>query len=352
MRVDEFDFTLPEDLIALRPVRPRDSARLLVVGPDGSLSHSHVSDLPNLLNSGDCLVYNDTKVFRARLHGVRPPRQAAKAGVPIELLLHQRLAADRFVAFARPARRLVPGDAIAFAGDLAATILARKEKGEVEIGFSRSGKELDQAIATIGEVPLPPYIGGRRSADAQDEVDYQTIYSQAEGSVAAPTAGLHFTHGLLNRLESVGIGSVPLTLHVGAGTFLPVSAEDTEQHKMHSEWASLSAEAAMRINAVRDSDNRLVAVGTTSLRTLETAAAFTGRVQEFHGATDIFIVPGHQFHTADVLLTNFHLPRSTLFMLVCAFHSRDVMQSAYREAIAHRYRFYSYGDACLIWRRS
>jgi S-adenosylmethionine:tRNA ribosyltransferase-isomerase len=349
MDVGLFDFALPEELIALRPAEPRDSARLLVVREDGSLEHANVSDLPQLLRSGDVAVVNDTKVIQARLRGLR--ERAGSPGARIELLLHRRLAPERFLAFARPAKKLHPGDTLQLGQTIAATVAARGEAGEVEVAFALAGARLDAAIAAEGETPLPPYIAGKRKADSRDAADYQTIYAREEGSVAAPTAGLHFTPELLARMQAVGIGRESLTLHVGPGTFLPVSAADTAQHKMHSEQAWLPADVAARLNAARATGGRIVAVGTTSLRTLESAAAPDGQLKPFSGETDIFITPGYRFRAADVLLTNFHLPRSTLFMLVSAFCGTETMQRAYGEAIAKRYRFYSYGDACLLFRR-
>jgi len=349
MDVALFDFDLPEELIALRPASPRESARLLVVHANGTLQHAHVGDLPEFLRAGDLLVVNDTKVIPARLRGRRLPRAGAEGQGPgIEVMLHKRLSPSRFLAFARPARKLSTGDALALGAELRATVLMRGEGGEVEIEFDRSGADLDTAIAREGEMPLPPYIAGKRKADAQDRSDYQTIYADREGSVAAPTAGFHFTADLFARLATAGVNKERVTLHVGAGTFLPVSATDTNEHRMHSEWAEIDECTADAINAARARDGRIVCVGTTSLRTLESAVGNDGRIAPVHGETDIFITPGHRFKAADVLLTNFHLPRSTLFMLVCAFMGTDVMKQAYAAAIAAHYRFYSYGDACLL----
>jgi len=341
MRVAQFDFELPEELIALRPAEPRDGARMLVVRADGSLEHARVFDLPRFLEAGDGLVLNDTKVIHARLRGTRTGRGATMP--KIEVTLHKRTGTDGFLAFARPARKLEAGDALEL-GSLKARVESRSE-GEVALRFAVGGAALDAAIAAEGEVPLPPYIAGRRKADARDEADYQTVFARDPGSVAAPTAGLHFTPELLAALAAKGITRETVTLHVGAGTFLPVSAEDTAQHKMHSEWASLSAGTAARLRAAK----RIVAVGTTSLRTLESAAR-DGVLEAFEGETDIFITPGYRFRTAEVLLTNFHLPRSTLFMLVSAFSGIETMRRAYAQAIKEGYRFYSYGDACLLFR--
>ena len=344
MDVSLFDFDLPEERIALRPVSPRDSARMLVVHGDGRLEHRFVRDLPDYLRAGDALVVNDTKVIPARLYGQRL-RDSGPA--KIEILLHRRLAPDRFSVLARPARKLALGDALEF-GDLKAMVSARGENGEAEITFALSDAALDSAVAAQGEMPLPPYIAGKRKADAQDSVDYQTLFAREEGSVAAPTAGLHFTPELFARLDAAGVTREAVTLHVGLGTFLPVTAEDTENHRMHFEHAALAPDAAARLNAVHDQGGRILATGTTSLRTLESAADAAGRLHGLDSETDIFITPGHQFRAVDLLLTNFHLPRSTLFMLVSAFMGLDIMRAAYAEAIRKNYRFYSYGDACLL----
>jgi S-adenosylmethionine:tRNA ribosyltransferase-isomerase len=337
MRVDQFDFDLPDELIALRPASPRDSARMLVVGADGTLMHAHVRDLPAFLQSGDALVLNDTKVFPARLRGQRTSRGTQPK---IEVMLHKRLGPSRFLAFARPARKLDAGDTLAL-GNLRAEV-ERRHEGEIELRFDLEGTALDAAIAAEGEIPLPPYIAGKRKPDARDTSDYQTVFARDARSVAAPTAGLHFTPELFAALAAKGVSRETVTLHVGAGTFLPVSADDTQSHKMHAEWASLSADTAARLAKAK----RIAAVGTTSLRTLESSG-----LQPFEGETDIFITPGYRFRTAQILLTNFHLPRSTLFMLVSAFSGLETMKAAYAEAIEKRYRFYSYGDACLLLRR-
>ena len=347
MKVDAFDFELPERLIALRPARPRDSARMLVVRP-GGFEHRLVSDLPDFLSAGDALVTNDTKVIAARLHGVRL-RETGPA--KIEILLHRRLSPDCFSALARPARKLAPGDALEF-GPLKASVVSRGEAGEAEIRFALCGAALDDAIAAQGEIPLPPYIAGRREVDDSDAKDYQTVFARESGSVAAPTAGLHFTPELLARLADKGVSREAVTLHVGLGTFLPVTADDTSQHRMHAERLVLTSATAARLNAVHDAGSRIVAAGTTSLRSLESAADAEGRLQAYDGDTEIFITPGYRFRAVDVLLTNFHLPRSTLFMLVSAFMGLDVMRAAYAEAIRENYRFYSYGDACLLIRPS
>jgi S-adenosylmethionine:tRNA ribosyltransferase-isomerase len=348
MRVDLFDFELPDDLIALRPASPRDSARMLVVHADGTLEHAHVRDLPRFLSGGDALVLNDTKVIPARLRG----RRIGRAGTEpkIEIMLHRRVAADAFRAFSRPARKLEPGDRLALGTGIEANVDAKGEGGEVELRFQLSGAEIDRAIAAEGEMPLPPYIAGKRAADTQDRSDYQTVFATHEGSVAAPTAGLHFTPDLFALLSAKSVSAEYVTLHVGAGTFLPVTAKDTSGHVMHPEWTTLGAHAARRINQARAQGHRVVAVGSTSLRTIETAASSDGRVAEYSGETSLFITPGYRFRAVDVLLTNFHLPRSTLFMLVSAFSGTETMKHAYAEAIRERYRFYSYGDACLLFR--
>lgn len=350
MDTASFDFTLPPELIALRPIVPRDSARLLVIHPDGSFQHADVADIAGFLKDPDILVANDTKVIPARLRGVRLPRDAAAMPAKIELLLHRRTAPDGWRAFARPARKLKTGDTLRLGHSLSAKVLHHVSASEVEVAFTLSGAQLDAAIAEQGEMPLPPYIAGKRKADDQDARDYQTLFARAPGSVAAPTAGLHFTPALIARLEAAGIARAALTLHVGPGTFLPVTAEDTAAHIMHAEWAALSASEAARLTTARSKGGRIVSIGTTSLRTLETAATDDGRLHAFEGETDIFITPGYRFKAVDVLLTNFHLPRSTLFMLVCAFAGTEVMKAAYAEAIREAYRFYSYGDACLIFR--
>lgn len=348
MRVDAFDFELPEDLIALRPASPRDSARMLVVREDGSLEHAHVHDLAAFLDAGDALVLNDTKVIAARLRGHRTGRGGTQP--KIELLLHRRLDTNVFRAFSRPARKLAAGDRLAMGRTLEVEIVSKEEAGEVTVRFSKSGSDLDLAIADEGETPLPPYISGKRATDAQDRSDYQTIFAAHEGSVAAPTAGLHFTPELFAKLSDRGIATEFVTLHVGAGTFLPVTASDTSAHIMHPEWASLSAHTAHHLNETRRAGKRIASVGTTSLRTLESAASDDGRFQAWSGETALFVTPGYGFKAVDILLTNFHLPRSTLFMLVSAFCGLEVMRKAYAEAIERRYRFYSYGDACLLFR--
>jgi len=347
MDVALFDYELPEERIALRPASPRDSARMLVVREDGTLAHAIVRDLPEFLRRGDRLVVNDSRVIPARLRARKV--EPGGNGPAVELLLHKRTAPDRFLALARPARKLHPGDRLHINEGFGAQVCARNGSG-VEIVFDLAGASLDAAIAQAGEMPLPPYIARRRAADARDVQDYQTIFATHEGSSAAPTAGLHFTPELLVRLAENGIARETVTLHVGPGTFLPVNEPDTAAHRMHSERIQVGAQIAGRINASRAAGGRIVAVGTTALRTLETAADAHGVLQAYEGETTLFITPGYRFKTADVLLTNFHLPRSTLFMLVCAFAGMETMQRAYAEAIAANYRFYSYGDACLLFR--
>lgn len=359
MRVDLFDFDLPEERIALRPKMPRDAARLLVVKPGEGLGDRFVRDLPDLLRPGDALVLNDTKVIPARLTGERI-RDGSVAHV--EATLTRRTAPSRWEALARPAKRLAIGDRLRFgasaseAGDnacllsgLDATVVDRGEAGEVVFRFDLSGPALDEALAAIGVVPLPPYIATRRAPDAFDRHDYQTIYAREDGAVAAPTAGLHFTETLFAHLAERGVSRHMVTLHVGAGTFLPVKADQTEDHHMHAETGTVSAETAAALNAVRAAGGRIVAIGTTSLRLLESAADADGTLHPFAGDTSIFITPGYRFRAVELMMTNFHLPRSTLFMLVSAFSGRETMLAAYSHAIDNRYRFYSYGDACLLF---
>jgi len=344
MDVSLFDFDLPEAQIALRPASPRDSARLMVVEADGAIAHRTMRDLPDYLQPKDALLVNDTRVIPARLHG---QRLRAAGPAKIEVLLHRRLGEDRFSVLARPARKLAVGDQLLF-GDLKAEVTARGDNGEAQIRFALSGAALDAAIAAHGEMPLPPYIAGKRKPDARDVSDYQTTFAREKGSVAAPTAGLHFTPELFAALDHKGVSREAVTLHVGLGTFLPVTAQDTAQHRMHAERAMLDAATAGRLNGVHARGGCITCVGTTSLRTLESATSLDGVIHPFDGETDIFITPGYRFRATDMLLTNFHLPRSTLFMLVSALMGLDVMKRAYAEAIAQGYRFYSYGDACLL----
>ncbi len=342
MRVDAFDFDLPPSRIALRPVRPRDAARLLVVGP-GGFEDRGVVDLPDLLAPGDLVVFNDTRVVPARLRGRR-------RGAAVEVTLVRRLDEARWSALARPGRRLRPGDEIVFAPGFQAEVTDKDEGGTVTLAFSRAGADLAVALARHGEMPLPPYIGRRRPVDARDAEDYQTVFAARDGAVAAPTAGLHFTPRLLAALDARGVARAAVTLHVGAGTFLPVRVADTDEHEMPPEWGEVSDEVAAAVDAARARAGRVVAVGSTALRLLETAAAGDGRVAPFSGDTDLFITPGFRFKVVDLMVTNFHLPRSTLFMLVCAFAGLERMHAAYAHARDAGYRFYSYGDACLLAR--
>jgi S-adenosylmethionine:tRNA ribosyltransferase-isomerase len=346
MKLSDFDFHLPEELIALRPASPRDSARLLVVrGPDGRLEDRVVSDLPNLLKADDILVANDTRVIRAALIGRRPGRGQG-GDVEIEINLNSRLSPSEWSAFARPGKRLKEGDTITFREGLAAKIIAKSE-AEVRLAFNASGSDLDASIDRAGNMPIPPYIASKRAADESDANDYQTLFARESGSVAAPTAGLHFTPQLLDRLSTAGVSRTSVTLHVNAGTFLPVKAEDISQHRMHAEHAELSSASMTAINTARAAGGRCIPIGTTALRTLESAAS-SGELKAFNSDTSIFITPGYRFRVADGLMTNFHLPKSTLFMLVSAMMGLDVMKRAYAHAVEARYRFFSYGDACLL----
>ncbi len=357
MRVDLFDFHLPDENIALRPASPRDSARLLVVKPDGEpeLADHSVFELPAFLKPGDALVFNDTRVIPAQFEGVRLRPGAQET--PVSATLHMRVAANVWHAFARPGKRIKEGDRIRFISadgeaHMDATVTEKREAGEVALTFDLSGPDLDAAIATVGHIPLPPYIAAKRAEDERDRADYQTIYAREKGAVAAPTAGLHFTLDLFAALDAAGIERHFVTLHVGAGTFLPVKAEDTKDHRMHHETGHVSAETAAALNAVRARGGRIVSVGTTSLRLLESAAGEDGLIHPWSGATDIFITPGYRFRAVDLLMTNFHLPKSTLFMLVSAFAGFETMQRAYAHAIATGYRFYSYGDSSLLTRKT
>ncbi|HWA61865.1 MAG TPA: tRNA preQ1(34) S-adenosylmethionine ribosyltransferase-isomerase QueA [Caulobacteraceae bacterium] len=356
MRVSDFDFPLPEDRIALRPASPRDAARLLVVGEGGALEDRVVRDLPDLLRPGDALVFNDTRVIPARLFGQRVREDGV---VRVEALLHRRLDASRWTAFMRPGKRLAAGDRVRFGetsdracflADLDATVADKGEGGEVTLAFDLAGPDLDLAIAERGVMPLPPYIASKRAEDERDRADYQTVYARDDGSVAAPTAGLHFTPELLQRLKDRGVSEHFVTLHVGAGTFLPVKTDLVEEHRMHAEWGVVPVDVAEALNAVRANGGRIVCVGTTSLRLIESATGEDGVVRPFSAETAIFITPGYRFRAADGLMTNFHLPKSTLFMLVCAFAGTEVMRRAYAHAIETGYRFYSYGDSSLLWR--
>jgi S-adenosylmethionine:tRNA ribosyltransferase-isomerase len=355
MRVDAFDFVLPAERIALTPACPRDSARMLVVGADGALTDSHVRNLPDFLTRGDALVVNDTRVIAARLEGVRVRGDAVAS---IEATLIERIDDCRWRALARPAKKLKAGERIRFGetrGSMACLLAAldaeiedKGEAGEVLLRFHFAGAALDEAIERLGAPPLPPYIASRRAVSHSDFADYQTMFAAKPGAVAAPTAGLHFTPSLVARLTARGVALHRVTLHVGAATFTPVKVEDTRDHKMQSEWGSIEAATAEALNAVRERGSRVVCVGTTTARILESAADDNGRIQPFSGQTDIFIRPGRRFRFIDALMTNFHLPRSTLFMLVAAFSGLETMRAAYAHAIQAGYRFYSYGDACLL----
>ncbi|MBK5265469.1 MAG: tRNA preQ1(34) S-adenosylmethionine ribosyltransferase-isomerase QueA [Alphaproteobacteria bacterium] len=339
MRVDLFDFVLPSDNIALRPVRPRDSARMLVVAPDG-MADRHVFDLPDLIRPGDCLVFNDTKVIPAQLEG---RRGEARIGAT----LHKRTGLRQWQAFIRNAKRVRTGDRIDFGEGVSALAGDRTDEGSVTLDFE-GDEPIELLLERAGTMPLPPYIASKRPTDAQDHEDYQTMFAREQGAVAAPTAALHFTPDLIERLQAAGAMIETLTLHVGAGTFLPVKADDTTDHHMHAEWGRMDAAVAARLNAVRANGGRIIPVGTTSLRLLESAAREDGTLCPFEGDTRIFITPGYRFRAIDGLITNFHLPRSTLFMLVSALMGAERMQAAYAHAISEGYRFYSYGDASLL----
>ncbi|WP_395943221.1 tRNA preQ1(34) S-adenosylmethionine ribosyltransferase-isomerase QueA [Brevundimonas sp.] len=366
MKTADFDFDLPEDRIALRPADPRDSARLLVV-KDGSLDDRIIRDLPDFLQPGDALVFNDTRVIPARLSGVRtrpnpvPGAEGETLTVEVEATLHHRDAPDVWSAFMKPGKRIKPGDRIIFgalplalheggAQSLEATVEAKGDDGLITLKFDASGPALDEAIRAVGVMPLPPYIAAKRPEDDRDRSDYQTVFAEHDGSVAAPTAGLHFTPALLEAIRAKGVSTHAVTLHVGAGTFLPVKADDLADHKMHSEWGEVSPQTAAALNAVHANGGRIVCVGTTSLRLLESATTEDGDIRPFHGDTAIFITPGYRFRAVDVLMTNFHLPKSTLFMLVSAFAGQTTMKAAYAHAVADDYRFYSYGDGSLLFR--
>lgn len=340
MRVDAFDFDLPPDRIALRPARPRDSARMLVVVGDAPFADLTARDLPGQLRRGDCLVFNDTRVIPAQLEGRR-------GDAAVGATLHRRLGPRRWAAFMRNARRVRAGDAVEFGAGVVAISAGRDEDGAVILDFE--GEEpVEILLERAGRMPLPPYIAGKRAVDDADRTDYQTMFAAEDGAVAAPTAALHFTPALMVALAEAGIASETVTLHVGAGTFLPVKAEDTADHRMHAEWGRIDAATAGRLNAVRADGGRVIAVGTTSLRVLESAGGEDGVIRAFEDETRIFITPGYRFRAIDGLMTNFHLPKSTLFMLVSALMGLDRMQAAYAHAIAADYRFYSYGDASLL----
>ncbi|MEM8792213.1 MAG: tRNA preQ1(34) S-adenosylmethionine ribosyltransferase-isomerase QueA [Pseudomonadota bacterium] len=346
MQLSDFDFDLPEELIALRPVRPRPASRLLVA--EGAATHeAQVADLARWLRPGDMLVFNDTKVLPARLFGERRRETTDGSGIArIETTLIRQESGDQWWSLAKPGKRLTPGDRITF-GPLAAEVVTKAE-GEVLLRFDRTGAELDAAIAEAGVMPLPPYIANRRAADAQDAEDYQTVFAKKTGAVAAPTASLHFDTALVAALETKSVLTTRLTLHVGAGTFLPVKVENPEEHRMHAEWGEIPEAAATAINTAKKAGGRIIPVGTTALRLIESAADEAGRIRPWSGETDIFIYPGYRFRVTDGLMTNFHLPKSTLFMLVSALMGTDRMQALYAEAIRRKFRFYSYGDSSLL----
>jgi S-adenosylmethionine:tRNA ribosyltransferase-isomerase len=339
MLVDLFDFALPPERIALRPAAPRDAARMLVVTPD-ALADRIVRDLPSQLRRGDLLVFNDTRVIPAQLEGTRGDAR-------IGATLHKREGTRRWRAFVRNARRLRDGDLIDFGAGVAAAARDRADDGSWALEFA-GDEPVELLLERAGRMPLPPYIAGKRATDARDADDYQTMFANEPGAVAAPTAALHFTPDLLAALAAAGVGHATLTLHVGAGTFLPVKADDTADHRMHAEWGRIDSVTADRLNTVRAAGGRVIAVGTTSLRLIESAAGEDGVIRPFEGDTAIFITPGYRFRGIDGLMTNFHLPRSTLFMLVSALMGLERMQAAYAHAIARDYRFYSYGDASLL----
>ncbi len=342
MRVDLFDFDLPQDLIALRPVRPRDAARMLVARGDEPFADKCVRDLPSLLKAGDVLVFNDTRVIPAQLEGRRAGGEAK-----IGATLHKRIDLRRWQAFIRNAKRVKEGDQLVFGGGVTAIAEARHADGSITLMFE--GEEpVEVLLERAGRMPLPPYIAGKRGVDEADLKDYQTMFATEDGAVAAPTASLHFTPELVDAIDAAGIGRETLTLHVGAGTFLPVKVDDTDDHQMHSEFGRIEADVAERLNAARAAGGRLIAVGTTSLRLLESAARVDGQIEAFAGDTNIFITPGYQFRAVDGLMTNFHLPKSTLMMLVSALMGRDRMMTVYAHAIENKYRFYSYGDSSLL----
>ena len=343
MHINDFDFALPRELIATHPCEPRDAARLLIIPASGRFQDRRIADLPTVLQAGDLLVFNDTKVVPARLTGRR-------GEAVVEVTLYRDLGGGAWRAFAKRARRLRVDDRLVFAQGFAATVTEKHPEGDITLGFNLEGSAFREALARHGTMPLPPYIKRPRGGEARDRSDYQTIFARNEGAVAAPTAGLHFTPALLDALERRGVGWTTLTLHVGPGTFLPVKVPDPRQHQMHAEWGILTVETAHRIAAARRTGGRVVAVGTTSLRLLESAAAETGEIGPFAGETRLFIMPGYRFRTIDMLLTNFHLPRSTLLMLVAALAGLERIKAAYAHAAASGYRFFSYGDACLIER--
>jgi S-adenosylmethionine:tRNA ribosyltransferase-isomerase len=352
MRLSDFDFHLPDENIALRPVEPRDSARLLIVGTTQrpTLQDGYVRDILSHLKPGDVMIFNDTRVIPAHFQAIR---RRGTLEAKVEITLHKRIDANSWLAFARPGKRLAIGDQIIFGSDaLLATVKNKAPEGDITLVFAVSGADLDAAIAACGTIPLPPYIAHKRALDDRDISDYQTVYAKHSGAVAAPTAGLHFTPEFLENIDALGVVRHHVTLHVGAGTFLPVKTDDLSDHKMHSEWGEVTADVAHAINEARASGRRIICVGTTSLRLIESAAGEDGKVHPFSGDTAIFITPGYRFRAVDMLMTNFHLPKSTLFMLVSAFAGQQLMREAYEHAITSGYRFYSYGDSSLLFRAS
>ena len=343
MNLSEFDFDLPEDLIALRPKRPRSSSRLLLVKAD-DLIDERVFRLPAILRPGDRLVVNDTKVVPGALDGHR----IRESSVKISLNLVQDLGSGRWRALAKPLRRIKQGDRLDFGDNFRAVVVERRD-ADIVIRFNLIGDAFEKALAAFGKAPLPPYISSRRKVDRIDRTDYQTVFAERSGAFAAPTASLHFDKALLEALSNLGVGITPITLHVGEGTFLPVKSESIGEHRMHAEWGEITSDAAEQINAARESGGRIVAVGTTSLRLLESAAEPNGKIHAWSGETRIFIRPGHKVRSADALLTNFHLPKSTLFILVAALTGLERARAIYRHAVSERYRFYSYGDCMLIF---
>ncbi|MFM7084598.1 MAG: tRNA preQ1(34) S-adenosylmethionine ribosyltransferase-isomerase QueA [Hyphomicrobium sp.] len=355
MRTDLFDFFLPDERIALRPCTPRDSAKLLVVHPDNNdFIERYVRDLPEFLTTGDTVVVNDTKVIPSSLAALR---LRGDLSAKVDLNLIKNIDDKKWRAFARPLKRLKPGDVLRFYDQQThslsplceATIEKKLDDGEVEIIFNISDENLKGVLGQIGLMPLPPYISLKRPVDTSDFENYQTIFAKSYGAVASPTASLHFTSELISVLKSKGVSIEFITLHVGAGTFLPVKTEDTENHKIHSEWAQITKETAQNLNHTRKQGGRIIAIGTTVMRTLETSTDDNGIIKEWSGETSLFIKPGYKFKSTDILMTNFHLPKSTLFMLVSAFSGLQKMHSAYSFAIKNNYRFYSYGDACLLF---
>ncbi len=347
MQVDDFDFDLPESLIALRPAQPRDTARLLHIPAGKQRADLTVRALPDLLQAGDALVVNVTKVIPARLNGTR--LKQGGTGAKVEITLTERLGPIDWRCFLKPAKKVKDGDIIDFGGVLAE--VSEREEGAARLSFQIAADAMETSLADLGTMPLPPYIAGKRAPDAQDNDDYQTLFAREEGAVAAPTAGLHFTPELVETLKNEGIAFHEVTLHVGPGTFLPVKVDNIKEHKMHGEWGQVTPQTAASLNEVKAKGGRIVCVGTTSLRLIESATGEDGEVKPFEAVTDIFISPGYRFRAADMLLTNFHLPRSTLFMLISAFSGLEEMQAAYAHAIENGYRFYSYGDACLLERK-